>query len=620
LRLDKRISAFVKKIGNPEDSKSKNVLNFLSFLFSPAGFRLTKDKIIKHLLRGDRTNPRSYNKWISRRLSKKGLKERYESNIGKLTATPLISIIMPVYNPAVRFLREAIDSVISQQYIHWELCISDDRSPEPEIATLLKEFADKDARIKFIIRNTNGHISANSNSALALATGDFYLFMDHDDLLTPNCLFELALYINEHKDIKIIYSDEDKINDNGIYSEPHFKPDWAPDNLLSRNYIGHVTVIAQDVVNELNGFREGFDGSQDYDLILRATELTNKIGHIPKVLYHWRIHEQSVSANGDAKPYAYIAARKAITEALIRRGTPAVVEDIPNLIGAYRIKYTNIDAARVSIIIPSKDQASLLKKTIDSILKKTNHPDYEIVLLNNNSTSKDFFDLVSKYNSALGSKFKCIDANFPFNFSRLMNLGVANSSGKYLLFLNNDIEVIHAGWMQQMVSFAQRKYTGAVGVKLLYPNNLIQHAGVVLGFGGAAKHVFINHHRKSAGYFNYALSLNNYSAVTAACMMCRREIFDEAGGFDESLSVEYNDIDFCLKLLERGYYNVYTPDVELYHYESATRGHPLRSKAGYTQHVKDQAIFRSKWLKYIEADPFYNPNLSLIYEFSVNIK
>lgn len=601
------------KISNPGEGKFKSLMKFASFVLTKPGFNLVKKVAKKTLVKlGLRKEPfTGYDDWIKAKLDPKTLKKEFAATFSTLVNRPKISIVVPVYNPPVEYLTAAIQSVTDQFYENWELCLSDDRSPNPEVKVTLEKFTKKDNRIKVIFREKNGHISANSNSALSLATGDYILFMDHDDLLTPNCLFEFVRHINAHPLDQLIYSDEDKIDDKGNLSFPHFKPDWAPDNLLSRNYMGHVIVIRKDLMDKVGGFREGFEGSQDHDLLLRATELTTHIGHIPKILYHWRIHNLSVAENTAAKPYAYIAAKKAIEEAMIRRGTPATVEDIPDTLGGYHLNFKIKSFGKVSVIIPTKDQVVLLKIAIDSILQKTDYPDFEIIVLNNNSTSKEFFDLMQEYEKIHAGKFRCVEANFPFNFAKLMNLGAAESKGEYLLMCNNDVEVIHSDWMAQMVSYAQREKTGAVGVKLLYQDNTIQHAGVVLGLGGAAGHVFTNMGRYDRGYFNYVRSLNNYSAVTGACMMCRKSVYNEVGGMDEHLEVEYNDVDLCLQFLKHGYYNVYLPTVELYHYESATRGHPFQSKQAWAQHEKDFAVFRNKWHELIDNDPFYNPNLSV---------
>ena len=607
----KRVSNFTAKIGTPENSKSQNMINLLRFLASKPGLSFIKEKVKQAIYFSDKRNPNSYHNWIVHRTNPILLETVYKNAIQSLKLQPKISIVVPVYNPQVRYLADAIESVRSQLYTNWELCLADDKSPNPAVQQLLKEYQEKDNRIKVNLRSTNGHISACTNSALELATGDYILFMDHDDLLTTNCLFEIIKHLNKSPEDRIIYSDEDKIDEKGIYSMPHFKPDWAPDNLLSRNYMGHVIVMDKKLVDELHGFRLGFEGSQDYDLLLRATERTNKIGHIPKVLYHWRIHQDSVAMASEAKPYAYNAALKALQEALDRGPYPGKVEQIPNVPGGYRIRYAVTHFDKVSIIIPTKDQANLLKTALTSIIERTQYPNYEIILLNNNSTTPEFFELVKHFTELHGDKFKCYDATFPFNFSKLMNFGAAKSSGKYLLLLNNDVEVIHGDWMTEMVSFAQREYTGAVGAKLLYPDNTIQHAGVIVGMGGAAAHAFAHMPKHHSGYFNYLVSLNNYSSLTGACLMCRKSVFDQVQGFDERLSVEYNDIDFCLKMVEKGYFNVYVPDVQLYHHESATRGHPFHRKDAFAQHEKDKNIFRERWMKYIDHDPNYNPNLFL---------
>lgn len=595
------------------EGKVKSLLKFARFVMTKPGYELAK-KVAKKILRKFgffKEHHFGYHEWISAKLDPAILKKEYSDGISSLVVKPKFSIVVPVYNPQPRYLKAAIDSVIEQSYSNWELCLSDDVSPNADVRKVLKDYAGKDKRIKVVFREKNGHISANTNSALSLASGDFILFMDHDDLLTPNCLFEFAKHANAHPKDDLIYSDEDKIDDKGQYSLPHFKPDWAPDNLLSRNYMGHVIVVRKNIVDKLGGIREGFDGSQDHDFLLRATELTEHIGHIPKVLYHWRIHAESVAHQTDAKPYAYLAAEKALAEALARRGTPGKVLHIPDTLGGYHINYEVQSTEKVSVIIPTKDQVKLLKIAIDSILEKTEYPAYEIIVLNNNSAAKEFFDLMEEYSTRHADKFRCIEASFPFNFARLMNLGVEEAKGSYILFANNDIEVIKGDWMTQMVSYAQRKKTGAVGVKLLYKDNTIQHAGVVLGLGGAAGHVFVNMHKDDRGYFNYIRSLNNYAAVTAACMMVSRHKYHEVGGMDETLEVEYNDVDFCLKLLKHGYFNVYLPTVEIYHYESATRGHPFQSKESWAQHEHDFGIFTKKWKEWIGNDPFYNPNLSV---------
>jgi glycosyltransferase involved in cell wall biosynthesis len=619
----------IKKLKNPNTNTFDAFIKFAAFVLTKPGYQFLR----KHILRsfgkmniiyegkfmggGDglvQKHRLIYNNLITKKLSKEVLTEEYNLTKNFIKKTPKISIILPVYNPPLHFLKEAIKSVLAQSYTNWELCIADDLSPDKLVLKTLKDFANQDERIKVIFRTENGHISAASNTALGLATGTYVLFMDHDDLVTPNCLFEFAKHINLNPDNEIIYSDEDKINDEGFYLDPHFKPDWAPDNLLSRNYIGHVLVIKKQLVDKIGSFRLGFEGSQDYDLLLRATEMTAKIGHIPKILYHWRIHKESVSQSlsiSDIKPYAYTAAKKALEDTLIRRKTPGTVEFAPTTIGIYNIKYNIENYEKVSIIIPTKDHVSLLKTALVSIFSKTHYPDYEVIVLNNNSCTSEFSDLMKYYNQKYPSNFKCIEANFPFNYSKLMNIGVNESSGAYILFLNNDVEIIHDDWMTQMVSYAQRKNTGIVGVKLLYPNSKIQHVGVVLGFGGAAGHVFVNMDRHESGYFNYIKSLNNYSALTGACIMCKKSIYFEVGGMDEELEVEFNDVDLCLKVFTAGYYNVYLPTVELFHHESATRGHPFSSKKSYDQHIKNLTYFNTKWKTLIENDPFYNINLSL---------
>ncbi|MBX2907276.1 MAG: glycosyltransferase family 2 protein [Taibaiella sp.] len=632
-RVSKKLKHYKNIFFKSSGTKSgnfKKLFKFILFAFSKAGLLIVR-KVFKRVFRqiylwvedrpvklvfldksdGDRSV--SYQEWIAAKLNIKLLKAEYEEGKSLLVKKPKISIIVPVYNPPLSFLHDAIKSVLNQLYDNWELCISDDCSPDPQIRRLLNAYSMKDERIKVHFREKNGHISANSNSALSLATGDYVLLLDHDDLLSPNCLFEVVKHINEHPEDKLIYSDEDKVDGMNVHSSPFFKPDWSPDKFFSMNYISHVVVIEKKLVDEVGGFRLGFEGSQDYDLLLRVAERTAHIGHIPKVLYHWRIHSASVaSEEGDAKPYAYIAAKKALEEALVRRNTPGEVQ-FQSIRGSYRIKYQVKAFEKVSIIIPTKDGVKMLKNTIDSIFKLTSYPNFEVVVMNNNSVTEEFFTLMDEYKESYPDVFKCVEASFPFNFSRLINLGVANSDGEYILMLNNDVEILHADWITTMVSYAQHERNGAIGVKLLYPDDTIQHAGTVVGLGDirCAGHVFVGFYKDSPGYYNYLQSSDNTSAVTAACLMVRRSVYEEVGGMEEQLEVEYNDVDFCLRVLDKGYYNIYVPEVVLYHYESATRGHPQQTKESYERHVREVAFFQKTWEKYINRDPFYNPNLSL---------
>lgn len=630
-----RIKKIFFKKNSPGSGSLKRILLFIRFSMSKAGFGILR-KIVKNIFKKlfllaekrpvkivyldeiYQDGVYTYHDWIKQKLDSKNLQAYYAEKMDLLKLNPKISIIMPVYNAPLKYLKEAIESVLQQNYSNWELCIADDLSSDSKVRKMLHTYSVKDARIKVKYRETNGHISAASNSALELVSGEYILLMDHDDLLSENCLWEVALAINQNPSCEIIYSDEDKIDEKGMHQDAHFKPDWAPDHLLSRNYIGHVSVLKKSLMDTIQGFRLGFEGSQDYDLLLRATELSNEIVHIPKVLYHWRIHTLSAAQSEEVKPYAYIAAKKALSEAISRRGLEGDVKYLSGLRG-YMIRYSIKKMDKVSIIIPTKDQTELLKNTIDSIIEKTSYTNYEIIILNNNSSSSQLADFLRNYTAKYPDIIKCVEAHFPFNFSKLMNIGASHASGKYLLLLNNDVEVIHHDWLSVMVSYAQQDRIGAVGVKLLYPDDTIQHAGVVVGLGGIAGHSFVGAYKDEAGYFNYIQSVNNYSAVTAACLMVRRSAFDAVKGMDEQFEVEYNDVDFCLSLMDAGYNNVYLPQVELYHYESATRGHPHQSKPSYERHLKEMKLFKEKWQKYIDHDPFYNPNLNLgVHNFSMN--
>lgn len=535
----------------------------------------------------------------------------YKNNIKIFSYQPKISIILPVYNPPESFLIQAIESVLDQVYDNWELCIADDCSPNEDIKPILEKFAAEDERIKVVYRKENGHISAASNSALNIATGDFVVLLDHDDLLTRDALYQNVYQLNIDKTLDLIYSDEDKIDENRIRTEPHFKPDWCPDNFMARNYITHLACLRKSIVDEIGGFRVGFEGSQDYDLFLRFTEKSQHIYHIPKILYHWRMHAGSTAQEEQVKPYAFEAGVKALQESLDRRGEKAIATIKPGLPGFYTVRYDIVNEDKISIVIPTKDNAKVLETCLESVFEKSTYKNFEVILIDNNSEEKATFELLDKYEKRYPKQFVRLTLPIPFNFSTLMNKGVEVAKGDYIVLLNNDTEIITPDWMEAMLEQAQRESVGVVGVKLLYHNDTIQHAGVVIGLGGVAGHTFIGLPKDSPGYFYYITSTNNYLAVTAACFMVKKEKYWEVAGFNEDFSVEYNDVDFCLKLAEAGYNNLYVPYVELYHYESLTRGHPHMTKTSYERHVREVNLFKTRWQKYIDHDPCYNPNLTL---------
>ncbi|MBL0044377.1 MAG: glycosyltransferase [Flavobacteriales bacterium] len=550
-----------------------------------------------------------YAQWMAKHFARPSDIQGYREDVPLLSYQPLISVLMPVYEPPIELLNAAIRSVVEQVYSNIELCIADDRSPDPRVRKCLDEWKAKDPRIKVAYRTENGHISKASNTALELVAGEFVALMDHDDLLAPDALYHVVKRLNRDRSIDILYSDEDKVDEQGRHSDPHFKPQWCPDHLLSRNYFGHLVVARTTLLKGINGFRAGFEGSQDYDLLLRLTERSQRIAHIPRVLYHWRIHAASAARSEEVKPYAYDAAKRALGEALQRRGEPA---DVSFLFGfrGYGIRFTSPLQGKVSVIIPTKDKADILGACLRSLFAITDHPDFEVIVVSNNSTERSLFDLMKEMGTAHGDRFTWFEHNIPFNFSGLMNEGIRRATGQHILFLNNDTEIIHADWMRAMHEQSQRASIGAVGVKLLYHNDTIQHAGVVIGLGGVAGHTFTGTHKDGPGYFNYVNTINNYSAVTAACMMVERKKLDAIGGWEELFTVEYNDVDLCLRLREKGWNNVYLPHVSLYHYESLTRGHPHMTKESYERHLREVGLFKERWKKYIDDDPCYNPNLS----------
>lgn len=507
-----------------------------------------------------------YEQWYE---NHKALPEELEKQKNeKWKRKPLISIVVPVYNTPQVFLRQMIESVQNQSYSEWELCIGNASPENKEMKKILEEYKN-DARIKEVEIPENKGISQNTNRAMEIASGELIGLLDHDDLLAPNALYEIAKAVNEHLDAEVIYTDEDKVTtDLKEHFQPHLKPDFNLDLLRSNNYICHFFVASRDLIKRVGGFRPEFNGAQDYDLILRCTEQAKQIVHIPKILYHWRVHKASTADNPASKMYAFDAGKRAIEEHLVRCRTKGTVQHTKDL-GFYRVKYEICGEPLVSIIIPNKDQSEALKKCLDSIREKTSYRNYEIIIVENNSEEPETFAF---YKKIAGEKIKVVTWEGEFNYSAINNFGVRHARGDYLLLLNNDVEIINGDWLTEMLSHCQRKEVGIVGAKLYYPDNTIQHAGIIIGIGGVAGSVFVGLPRAFSGYLHKASIQLDLSAVTAACMLVKRSVFEQVGGLEEKLKVAFNDVDFCLRVREKGYLVVYDPYAELYHYESKTRG------------------------------------------------
>jgi glycosyltransferase involved in cell wall biosynthesis len=551
-----------------------------------------------------------YTAWIERfdRLSDADV-ALVRQRCARLARQPLVSVLVPVYNTPEAYLRRCIDSVRAQHYPHWELCLVDDASTAPHVDAVLAGYAALDPRIRVLRRERNGHISAASNSALGMARGDYVALLDHDDELAPHALYLVAKAINEQPGLKLVYSDEDKLDANGVRFDPYFKPDWNPELLLSQNYLCHLAVYETALVREVGGFREGYEGSQDHDLALRCSARLSpaEIGHVPHVLYHWRAIEGSTALSGSAKDYTGHAGRRAVEEHLAANGDAGARVEV--VTGGYRVHYAlPASPPRVSLVVPTRDRVDLLRTCVDSITRLTRYPDYGLVVVDNNSTDPETLEYLRAIDG--NGLVRVVRDPSPFNYSRINNAAVRASDGAIIGLVNNDIEAIHADWLDEMVGHAVRPATGAVGAMLYYPDDRIQHAGVVIGLGGVAGHAYVGLPRGYPGQQNRGLLAQNLTAVTAACLLVRREVFDEVGGLDETLEVAFNDVDFCLRIAERGYYNVWTPWAALYHHESATRGYEdnPEKKARFSREVNAMV---TRWGKALRWDPAYNPNLGL---------
>ena len=522
---------------------------------------------------------------------------------------PLISVAVPAYRTPPGFLEQMILSVKEQTYPHWELCIVNASRGEDGMEQVLGRYAGGDERIRVKNLEENLGIAGNTNEALEMARGEFVGLLDHDDLLAPQALFRIAEALTADPQADAVYTDEDKVTtDLSEHFQPHFKPDFNLDLLRSNNYITHFFVVRTRLAREAGGFRREFDGAQDYDFIFRCTEEAKKVLHVPEVLYHWRTHKASTADNPASKMYAFEAGKRAIEAHLARCGQEGTVSLRKDL-GFYRVEYPVQGEPLVSILIPNRDQKETLEKCLNSIWEKSTYNNYEILIVENNSSSPEIFNYYREIEKRPGVRI--LTWKEGFNYSAINNFGEKSAAGDYLLFLNNDVEVINPRWIEELLGNCQLKEVGIVGAKLYYPDDTIQHAGTVIGIGGIAGHAFLNMPRSRTGYLHKASLQMDLSAVTAACMMMKRQVFEQLGGFEERLSVAFNDVDLCLRTVQAGYLVVYNPEVELYHYESKSRG-AEDSEEKVRRFQEEIEFMRCRWMDLLKkGDPYYNRNLTL---------
>ncbi len=547
-----------------------------------------------------------YAEWRKKNIPSAKSLEQFIKQSNAFNHQPLISIIVPVKQADEVHLNETLTGSINQIYRNLELIVSCDRSIKPELKTFIDSFNSSDSRIKVLYNGCGNRSVSLVNQAQRVAEGAFVIVVEPGDMLSVDALYQFVDICNKYPSVCMSYTDHDHIDGSGKLSNPHFKPDWCPDSILSRNYIQQPAFLHNSVVGRLGGFDEQFENDYLYDMILKFSEESDQLYHIPKVLYHKRIQMPPLHPGKSDQ--------SAVLEAALRRrniqGSVIRHDSIENI---YTIRYKILNPEKVSVIIPTRNKHTLCDVAISSILKLTDYPNYEIILVDNNSDEAPFFDMVQTYREKEPLRFKYIKDEGGFNFSRIMNLGASHATGEYLILLNNDTEVIHPDWMSAMIEYCQFSKAGVVGVKLLYPNDTVQHAGVIVGLGGIANHPFVGSNTSDPGYFGQLQAVTNYSALTAACFMVRSSVYQEVNGFDESLAVEFNDVDFCLRVCSKGYHNVWLPHVKLYHYESISRGHPHKTRKAYRQHLADMAFFRNKWQNFIDHDPCYSPNLTRIF-------
>ena len=536
----------------------------------------------------------------------------------KFERTVKISILVPLWNNQREFQIQMLESVMNQTYQNWELCLADGSDEEHSyIGEICREYAARaDGRIVYRKLDKNGGISGNTNECVKLATGEYIGLFDQDDILHPSALYEYVKVINE-QGADYIYCDETTFKGDSINNmiTLHFKPDFAPDNLRANNYIGHFSVFSRTLLEGTELFRSGFDGSQDHDMILRLTANARKVVHVPKLLYYWRSHKASTASDISAKPYAIAAAKGAVADHLTRCGFKNFeIKSTRAFDTIFEIKYEILGEDRISILIPNRDHADDLRRCIDSIRERSTYENYEIIVIENNSSDRAVFAYYETLKKQKNITVVTYDGEF--NYAKINNFGARHASGKYLLLLNNDTQVISMNWLEAMLMYAQRPDVGAVGAKLYYGDRTIQHAGVVIGLGAhrTAGHTHYKINYDNLGYMGKLCYAQNVSAVTGACLMVRKSIYDALGGLDEQFAVALNDVDFCLRIREKGYLNVFTPFAELYHFESASRGSDIVDESKAARYEQESALFRERWKELLaKGDPYYNPNFSLDY-------
>lgn len=547
-----------------------------------------------------------YNRWIVDHQATN--EELAEQRTAKFPYEPLFSIVVPVYNPDSRYFAEMLKSVMAQTYSKWELCLADGGN---SVEKIVKEVCKDDARVKYKALDKNYGISGNTNMALDMAEGDYIVLGDHDDIIRPDALYECAVAINKNRNADVIYSDEDKLDTSRNKRVlPNFKPDFSPDYLRCINYICHLFVFSRKLYEKVGNFNSEFDGAQDYDMILRCCEQAENIIHIPKILYSWRIHGNSTAGNPESKRYAFIAGQNAIKAHLDRVGLKADISEVKDSVGLYRVKYQLDSEPKISILIPNKDHRDDLDKCIRSVAGRQDYTNYEIIVIENNSVEEETF----KYYDDIQKEFDCVKVVYyegGFNYSKINNFGEQFATGEYLLLLNNDTEMLGTDCLRELLSYGIREDVGIVGAKLLYEDDTVQHAGVIMGLGSLAGHAFVNNAKDDGGYQSRANIPQNLSAVTAACLLTRKSVYDEVGKLEEELEVAFNDVDYCMKVRDKGYLVVYNPYALLHHYESKSRGYEdTREKI--ERFERESSYITKKWRDIIvDGDPYYNVNLTL---------